>query len=237
MNHLLLLPQLRCTFKNPLPEKQIFLVAGGKAPDTTWLKKAVGTTPLWCADHGIDACMKANLKPHHVVGDGDSATTEGWAWAKSLQIPVDEYPPEKDLTDLQLTLQKIGKAYGEASVILTGVWGGRFDHAFSNIFSLKGAAAFGINGACAADEKEVLIFLKGSNNVHIKTFNRPEVISLLPLSSECTGLSIDGVHWPLDHVILKNTLPYAISNSLTPSSNEFHVTVKDGWVGIYLYWK
>lgn len=236
MNNILVLPQLRCLFKKELPDTQILLVAGGRQPETKWLVKAATMFPVWCVDSGIDICQASNVIPERLIGDGDSATSQGWAWGNSLGIPVEVYPPEKNLTDLQLALQTVGLVYGEATVIITGVWGGRFDHTFSNIYSLKGCEEFGVRGCLAADEGEVLILLKGKDSVRIDFDTCPEVVSLLPLSTQCSGVCIDGVRWPLVDAQLSDALPYAISNRLSESNNEITISIETGWLGIYLFW-
>lgn len=236
MNNLLILPQLRCFFEEQLPNSQVLLVAGGKPPEPKWLVQAASKFPIWCVDSGIDSCQASHVIPERLIGDGDSATSKGWAWGNTLGIPVEVYPPEKNLTDLQLALQTVGAVYGQATVVLTGVWGGRFDHTFSNIYSLKGCEEFGVRGCCAADEGEVLILLKGKDSVRIEMDVCPEVVSLLPLSTHCTGVSIDGVRWPLNDVELHDGLPYAISNRLWTGSTKITVAIETGWLGIYLCW-
>jgi len=235
MNTLLTLPQLKASFLHPLPSVQVLLVAGGRPPASTWLQKAAVSREIWCADRGIEACREAGIRPLRLIGDGDSASGEAWAWGESLGIQIDRFSPQKDLTDTQLALQKISDSHPLAFVLMTGVWGGRFDHAFSNIFSLAGACQQGSRG-CAADENEVLLLLNGPDEVVIDTHSRPAAISLLPLSPVCRGVSISGVHWPLDRVVLESSLPYAISNELSPTGNSFKAAVETGCLGVYLQW-
>jgi thiamine pyrophosphokinase len=236
MKNLLILPQLRCSFEKELPDAKILLVAGGRQPAPEWLMQAAVQFPVWCVDSGIDICHENHIIPERLIGDGDSATAQGWAWGNQLEIPMEVYPPEKNLTDLQLALQTIGYVYGDAAVIVTGVWGGRFDHTFSNIYSLKGCEGSGVRGCIAADEREVLILLKGKDSVRIETVSCPEAVSLLPLSAECSGVFIDGVHWPLANATLYDTLPYSISNRPNQSGAKITVSLEAGWLGIYLCW-
>lgn len=230
------LPQLRCFFEKRLPDSQVLLVAGGRPPQPEWLRRAASRLPVWCVDSGIDICQASQVIPRRLIGDGDSADPRSWAWSRELGIPVEIYPPEKDLTDLQLALRTAGQVFGQAAVIVTGVWGGRFDHAFSNVYSLKGCTRFGIGRCCAADENEVLILLEGADSVRIEAEHCPEVVSLLPLSAECTGVGIDGVRWPLRDVVLQDNLPYAVSNRFAGAGGEIAVSVAAGWLGVYLCW-
>ncbi len=235
MGNDIVLPQVRFSFAGPLPESRILLVAGGRPPERRWLARAAAGGPLWCVDSGIDACRAGGVLPERIIGDGDSASSAGWNWGMSLGVPVEVHNPDKDLTDLQLALKRAGSIYGQATVILTGVWGGRFDHAFSNIFSLLGSEVSGGGRCCAADETEVMLILKGTDAVAVRPAEPPAVISLLPLSAECTGVAIEGVRWPLRETKLKQGWPYAVSNRPVPAET-VHIAVSGGWLGVYLCW-
>jgi thiamine pyrophosphokinase len=236
MSYFLTLPQLQAELKHTQAKNEILLVAGGKAPDPDWLAAIAQKREVWCADSGIDSCFQNNIKVHHLVGDGDSATKNGWNWAIEQGIPIERFSTKKDLTDTQLALKKISEIHPEAFVILSGVWGGRFDHAFSNIFSLAGAKDFGVN-ACAADEKEVMFILNGPEELHLEFHDSPHAISLLPLSKSCQPVSIRGVYWELDHVCLEQHMPYAISNELVDGNHKIQVSVESGCLGVYLQWE
>lgn len=236
MAHTLVLPHLCCSFAKELPETTVLLVAGGRPPAREWLVRAASRFPVWCADSGINVCRDGKVVPVRLIGDGDSASSEAWAWAEEQGSRIDRYLPEKDETDLQLALKTIGAEYKQAAVVVTGVWGGRFDHAFSNIFSLKGCDAYGIQSCCAVDEKEALIILKGADSVKLTADRKPDVISLLPLSAECVGVTIDGVRWPLHQVSLQQEVPYAVSNRPLECAREVTVSVASGVLGVYLQW-
>ena len=51
-----------------------------------------------------------------------------------MGVHIETYPVDKEYTDLQLTLRRIGETYSSPEVVLTGCWGGRLDHTWSNIF-------------------------------------------------------------------------------------------------------
>ena len=138
MNNILELPQLIAKFSYELPKNQTVLISGGNPPDVQWLKSICENKNIFCADHGIDICKEADIKPLQLIGDGDSATSEAWQWAVDNDVTITKVPTKKDVTDTQLALQIIDDKYPASSVILTGAWGGRFDHAFSTIFSFNG---------------------------------------------------------------------------------------------------
>ncbi|HWR44498.1 thiamine diphosphokinase [Sporomusa sp.] len=232
-NNRLVLPELfTAEFSEPLPETRLLLLLSGRAPNADWLTECLASYRLWCADGGINLCKSSQLVPERLIGDGDSASPEAWAWAKEQNIIMQQYPSDKDLTDLQLALQIMGQTCGPAAVVLTGAWGGRFDHTFSNVMSLIWSREWGIYPVAVADEQEVMVFLNGPAAITIKEWQRlPNVISLMALDGMCTGVSISGVRWPLDNVTLTQHQPYAISNRL--GTGDFTVKVKSGWLGVY----
>ncbi|MDU2064902.1 MAG: thiamine diphosphokinase [Sporomusaceae bacterium] len=234
------LPQVRCTFSRTLPKHQLLIVAGGRKPDKNWLKQVAPKFSVWAVDSGVDSCRNSGVQPERLIGDGDSATEAGWCWATKLAIPIEVHPPEKDLTDLQLALQRAKQLNSGYAVLLTGGWGGRFDHAFSNVYSLQGFKEQGLCTLGIADEQEVLLLLSGGETVSLEFAENPSVISLLPLASICKDVSIAGVHWPLTEVLLKNSLPYAISNrsqARDDTENLVEVSLGEGALGVYLNWE
>ena len=227
------LPQLTITYDRPLPAQQHLLIAGGREPSVPWLKAAASGRHIWAIDHGIDSCQKAGLIPERLIGDGDSASASAWSWAEKTAAVVERYAPEKDFTDTQLALSTIKKEQDNPFVLLTGAFGGRFDHAFSTLFS------FAFSGLCGglADEKEACFFLQAEQTLQIQTRKRPKAISLLPFQEPCTGVSIHGTHWPLQKAALSQRLPMAVSNELNKDDSSFTVSLDEGTLGVYLYWE
>ena len=227
------LPQLSITYAEPLPEQQYLLIAGGREPAPPWLKTIAAGRHIWAIDHGIDSCQKAGLIPEHLIGDGDSASASAWNWAEKNAAVVERYAPEKDLTDTQLALSTIKKEQDNPFVLLTGAFGGRFDHAFSTLFSF---AFSGLHGGLA-DEREACFFLQEKQTLQIQAKKRPKAISLLPFQEPCTGVSIHGTHWPLQKAALSQRLPMAVSNELNKDDSSFTVSLDEGTLGVYLYWE
>ncbi|QDR79815.1 thiamine diphosphokinase [Sporomusa termitida] len=236
MSYSVMLPQAELVFRKPLPAAMLLMAAGGRPPAAEWFLKIATKAPLWCIDSGIQICRQAGITPARIIGDGDSASPAAWTWGKSLGVPVEVYPADKDYTDFQLALLRARDMHGPATAVVTGVWGGRFDHAFSNIQSLAGWEALGGKGI-AADESEVLFFIADQDTVRIKADAMPDIISLISLSDCCLGVTIDGVRWPLQKTELQRNLPYAISNQPLGDCQEVTVAVTAGLLGIYLQWQ
>ncbi len=221
------LPQLIAEgFLAQKKENTAFVVAGGRAPEVNWLKEAASDKEIYCADKGIEICLEADFIPKKLFGDGDSADNQLYWQASALGTQVLRFNPEKDATDLQLVLQNM-----EADIICSGVWGGRFDHLYSNVFSLLGYKVCHKAQVILADEKEVMLLLTAGESVQLKFTKTPQVLSLLPLS-EASTVSLAGVKWELENSPLELLHPYAISN--VPQA-ECSCICQNGAVGLYLY--
>ena len=210
---------------------EYLLVAGGRAPSPAWLQTAAVNRTLYAVDRGADACRAAALIPHLFIGDGDSASQETLAWLDRSHVVCKRFPSDKDKTDTQLTLDMVAENRNPF-IILTGGFGGRFDHAFSLLYSVVGTHRHSV----LADDHEFLFILHGSDAVALKPHSVPKCVSLLPLTSECRGVSLDGVHWPLSDAVLRQNQPYAISNRLEDPAGQITVKNKTGDLALYLCW-
>ena len=225
------LPNLRIYFQQGIPSKEYLLVAGGRTPDISWLKASAVDREVCCVDHGADACREAGLSPSLFIGDGDSVGEDTTAWLESLNVEIRRFPPEKDRTDAQLALDFLAEKK-DAFIVLSGGFGGRFDHLFSLLYSFVGTKIRG----CMADDREFLLVLQGGERVEIEMEVVPKSVSLLPLSPECAGVSLSGVHWPLSGAVLRQDNPYAISNRLSAGENCIKVENGSGILAAYLCW-
>ncbi len=209
--------------------KEYVLVAGGRRPAAGWLKKIAAGRVVVCADRGVSWCRAAGVHPDILLGDGDSAGAD-WAWAERAGAMTRRYPRDKDATDLQLAIDFIKEAGDCCALVATGVWGGRFDHAFSALFSLAALRC----PLLLADHRELLAPVYAEKTLSITFSQTPPVLSLLPLSESCR-VTLTGTDWPLEAVKLFLERPYAISNRV--SGRQINLSVQEGRVGLYLCWK
>lgn len=206
------------------------LFTGGRAPTAGWLKKLPPAGKVFAADHGLDCCRKNSIIPDYILGDGDSAAPDTWTWGKNLGVPIEEFPVAKDLTDTQLALTKMKKA---PLILITGAFGGRFDHLYSLMFSCAQQKV----PCIISDEQETIAFVKKDEELTFHFNVQPQAISLLPFTAACTGVTINNVRWPLTNATLTQTFPNAISNELLPDQSKLTVNIKQGILGIYCHWQ
>ena len=68
-----------------------------------------------------------------LYGDRDSTAPGAWEEFVRKGARAKTYPVNKDDTDLSLVLQDLP---GDRTVLATGIWGGRADHLFGNLYTL-----------------------------------------------------------------------------------------------------
>ena len=214
----------------------VVLVAGGRPPALAWLQQLARNYPVWAIDRGIDVCREAAVIPEILIGDADSGSPSAWQWSGLQDIPALRHPVDKDMTDLQLALRELGLRRPGAAALLTGGLGRRFDHAYSNVFSLQEAASWGVRALGLADEAEGLFFVAGGQTFGAALTEPPGVVSLLPLTPVCTAVNSQGVHWPLTDATLTMAQPAGICNRLAAESKRLDISVGSGMLGVYFCW-
>ena len=219
------LPQ--CEILCSISAQEILFAGGGRVPRREFFLEVIGGRKIFAIDKGIELCRACEVVPNFLIGDFDSATDSAVEWAHDKNIPVEKYPVDKDFTDTQLALRRAEEIFGEHVAILTGVFGGRFDHLYSTIFT------------CAAvnkkiflvDEHEITFYLRGGESVEVKFFQTPLAVSLLPITATCAGVTTKNLHWELDGATLTQTFPNAISNRA--ESDKISVSIGRGTLAIY----
>jgi len=230
----LLLPQAHIYLERTDGSEPVHLaVLGGRAPLVSWMRSVASDKVIWAVDHGVDACMAAGVVPHYVLGDFDSILEEGQAWLehKGPEIEVERFAADKDYTDFQLCLNRV-----KGDLLVTGCWGGRFDHAFANVFSALWGMECGARVLAFADESEILIPLAAEGQsaaLELHLLSKVSAISLLPLCESCEGVNIQGAKWELSGATLTQGRPYAVSN--IPVEEKISVKVEKGIIGVYCF--
>ena len=221
MTEFIRLPRLKIVM--PTSDTKLLFITGGRPPTLEWLLDCSNIADrIWCIDHGIDTCKQAGLIPELLIGDLDSARSDSIAWARAQGVEIVQYPADKDFTDTQLALKRASELDELPFVIVTGVFGGRIDHMYATLLSFAQSKL----QTCLADQRETILFLRSGESVQLLFDVKPWAVSLLPFSSVCDGVSIDGVHWKLDHAELNRSLPTAISNRI--ESNTVNISIERG---------
>ena len=192
----MIIPQCEIFYQSSAQE--ILFIAGGRVPSREFFLDVASGRKIFCIDKGIELCRACGIVPDFLIGDFDSAENSAVDWARKKNIPVEQYPADKDFTDTQLALSRAEEIFGEHVAILTGAFGGRFDHLYSTIFT---CAALD-RKIFLADEHEIIFYLRGGESTEIKFFKKPLAVSLLPITSTCAGVKTKNLHWELDGATL-----------------------------------
>jgi len=247
MTYSFVFPQGRAcfSFSGKLPRfrslngPDVLLLCGGRSPSEEWLQRIALEKTIYCADSGADICKTIDLLPDFFVGDGDSVHSETLEWLRENRVPCTFLPREKDETDFQVALSLLASLKGPMrSLIVSGIWGGRFDHLYSALFTSVGFLirkklplfTFG-------DSREMLFFLCSEESLKLEfSGSLPGVFSLFPLTEECRGVTSRGTKWDLESVTLRQRYPYAISNEILLEGEECAARVEQGILGVYAWW-
>lgn len=213
------------------PADTLLVVAGGRGPKLEWLHSVSGGKKIYCADRGAEYCLAAGYVPTELFGDCDSSSQAVYQQACAAGTVVHSFNPAKDDTDLQLLLHNLPKG----DILASGIWGGRFDHLYSNIYTLLRVKKQCGCQVILADDKEFMLLLTEGESVELKLQAAAEAVSLLPLS-ENTTVDFTGVRWPLQQATLRQLYPYAISNEVLEGAEKICCTCHSGALGIYIRW-
>jgi thiamine pyrophosphokinase len=166
------------------------------------------------ADSGLDEALAAGFTPTVLVGDLDSVSAAGRAWATEHDIPVHEHPADKDATDTALALE-CAVRLGAVSVDVYGATGvARLDHLLGTLAALGDPVLHELASLRALlDDSEVHVLHPG----HAATLDLAPgaTFSLLALHGRCDGVDVVGAHWPLERARLTSSSTLGVSNTAT----------------------
>ena len=189
-----------------MPET-VLILAGGRTP-TTHVQRALPPAAMCiAADSGIDHARALGRVPDIVVGDFDSVSEEGLAWAEANGAVVERYPTAKAETDLEIALARALDA-DASRIVVAAIGGGRFDHLLANFMLLA-------NDRFASVEVDALVDTALVSVIHDQRTLRGEIdelISLLPMNGGVEGVTTSGLGYPLDDEPLVSGTSRGVSN-------------------------
>lgn len=180
-------------------------------------------TLVVAVDGGLTICRLLNIYPDMIIGDFDSASDDDKLFIeKSIDIQIVKLPKEKDDTD---TIAAVRRAleYGCKEFLLYGAAGGRIDHYFANIQTLLLIKHNGANGIIKADDSELFVI---ENESVTLTKRDKGTVSLLVLGDRAEEVSIQGLYYEVDKVLLTNDFPIGVSNEFC--GKEATISVQNG---------
>jgi thiamine pyrophosphokinase len=206
------------------------LIAGsGSLSNLELLKKHYAWADLViAADGGAEYFHNAGLMPHVLLGDFDSLPTDVLEEFKAQKdIEIKTFPANKDFTDMELALNLAVERGADEAVIL-GASGTRLDHTTANIHLLYKLLTNNIKG-CIEDDNN-LIYLINDKLTLKKQDNRK--VSLLPMPPYVSGLTTQGLSYPLSDATLAFGTGQGISNEFADDTAS--ITLKEGLLLVFV---
>jgi thiamine pyrophosphokinase len=164
-----------------------------------------------CADGGLEKAEKLQVVPDLILGDFDSVDLDVLERYKK-KSEIMKYPAEKDFTDMELSIE-IAVKKGYKDIVLVGATGGpRLDHSLANMMLLEKYYQLGINIIIIDNKNKIQIVADNYNMLLDK--KEGSFVSLIPLTENISGLTLDGFKYPLDRVVVKRGSTLCVSNEI-----------------------
>ena len=184
-----------------------------------------------CADSGLNTAYRLGMPVHYFMGDFDSVSPEILEAYREGKVEGSEhcewvrYPKEKDYVDTQLVLEWILEK-GADEITFLGATGGRLDHFLANINILM----------LALKQKVPAYIVDSRNRIRLTdstlSIERQDMygkyLSLLPLTSTVTGVTLRGLKYLIEDYTLEVGIARAISNEIDETSDKAEILLRTG---------
>ena len=199
---------------------KVLIVSGGE-PDKEIVRncRQEKYEAIIAVDKGIEILDELNIVPSHIIGDFDSVDRDVLNNYRNTSIEIHELNSEKDYTDTEMAL-KLAIELQSSEIIITGAIGNRIDHVLANIHLLKETLGENIECKIIDEHNEITVINKDTK---IKKDDRYKYISLIPLTYEVLGLTLEGFKYPLENRTLKIGESIGISNEQTDTLSAIRI--------------
>lgn len=173
------------------------------------------------ADGGARHCFKWGITPHYVIGDMDSLNQLELQNLDEAGAVLISYPADKDYTDLELSISfAIQKDCQE--IVIYGALGERWDQTFANLL-LPIKDNFLNKQITLIDGQQEVKYIRPGETFYPQ--GQPgDTLSLIPLQGKATGVTTNGLAYPLVDESLSFGSTRGISNIITEQGASVYVT-------------
>ena len=197
----------------------VIVVTGAAPLDPDAVAEVPHDAIVLAADGALDHALAAGLTPARLVGDLDSVSPEGLAWAQH-HATIAQHDPDKDHTDTELALAMAADLDPGRLVLLSG-GGDRLDHSLAALGALGNPILTSIPAIDGwwGDQRFHVLHGPGTLELEVEVGG---IVSLLATHGAAKSVTITGVEWPLDRDDLGPLVGHGVSNVAT----EEHVTIR-----------
>ena len=194
------------------------------SPDPPGLiRKVAGRADLVvAADGGARHALEAGVIPDLVVGDMDSLGEELALEAERRGASLERHPASKDKMDGHLAVLAARRLGADAAELLCAT-GGRIDALFAVPHVLLAAEKAGLRAAVVAGWGGAFVVEAGSRTLEGKP---RDSVSVFPLSGPATGVTLEGLVYPLEEARLEPGDTLGFHNEM--AGREARVIVRSG---------
>lgn len=183
------------------------IFAGGEVKNYDGIQRELRREDtIVCADAGLLHAQKLGIVPHIVLGDFDSYKGALPTEAEKLLLPS-----HKDDTDTHYAVRE-GLRRGFRDIMLCGALGGRPDHSFSNLCSLKAIDEAGGKGKILTDGGYITLVSDGAMELARVA---DAYVSIFPFGGDAVGVTLTGFAYPLTDYHMRTAVPIGVSNEQT----------------------
>lgn len=202
-----------------MPPKAITIVSGGDLSAEA-LPLIDPTSLLIGADKGALFLVKHGLIPDIAVGDFDSINQQE---IDEVRLASREFircdPTNKAHTDTELALELALARAPSQITLIGGLDGARLDHLLANVYLLVRCVTQSVPVVLQNQHNRLMLV---QQHLEIQAGNY-RYFSLLPLTPEVTGVSLQGAKYPLSDATLYFGQTLGISNQLVAAKGNIQV--------------
>ena len=171
------------------------------APDSERLIQAVAERAdfVVAADGGARFALAAGIVPHLIVGDMDSLGEDLAQEIERRGAELERHPVRKDKMDGHLAVLAARERGATAAEFVCAA-GERVGAVFALPHILLAAERLGLRSSVVADWGRMFVVETGSRIVEGKA---GDSISVFPLAGQATGLTLEGMGYPLTNTTLE----------------------------------
>ena len=207
----------------------VVIVTGAAPLDARAVAAIPSDAIVIAADGGLDHARAAGLTPAGLIGDLDSVSDEGLAWAKQ-HATIQRHPIDKNATDTELAVA-FAAGMNPSRIVMIAGGGDRLDHTLAAIGALGAPGLTSVPLIECWWGGQYLQVVHGPARVTIRTgtsswtSSGPETrISLLAMHGLCTGVTLSGTRWPLERADLGPLVGHGLSNVATAPDIELAIS-------------
>lgn len=199
---------------------RIVIFANGALPDVEATHALLKEDDyLIAADGGANHLMKIGILPEVLIGDLDSIDEDILFKLISAEIKIEQYPEDKDETDIELALRYAVELQPSA-ILIVGALGGRLDQTIANLSLLTHPMLAKIDSRLDDGVEEAFFCLASAGNgEQVQVRGRSEdIVSLIPWQAPVEGVVTEGLQWPLYGETLYPDKSRGVSNKMLSES-------------------